>query len=79
MTRLALALAALTVVALAAWMLLGAPRGRGDAVSRAVPASPTAGAVAEVELLDVAAGRPILETVATEGKGVLELLDALTR
>jgi len=31
------------------------------------------------ELLDVAAGRPILETVATEGKGVLELLDALTR
>jgi LAO/AO transport system kinase len=31
------------------------------------------------ELLDVASGRPIFETVATEGKGVVELLDALTR
>ena len=29
------------------------------------------------ELLDVAAGRPILETIATEGKGVVELLDAI--
>jgi LAO/AO transport system kinase len=29
------------------------------------------------ELLDVASGRPILETIATEGKGVVELLDAL--
>lgn len=29
------------------------------------------------ELLDIAGGRPIHETVATEGKGVLELLDAL--
>ena len=31
------------------------------------------------ELLDVASGRPIFETVATEGKGVVELLDALTQ
>lgn len=29
------------------------------------------------ELLDVASGRPIHETIATQGKGVLELLDAL--
>jgi len=29
------------------------------------------------ELLDIAEGRPILETVATLGKGVVELLDAL--
>ncbi|MGI9014495.1 MAG: cobalamin-dependent protein [Phycisphaerales bacterium] len=29
------------------------------------------------ELLDVASGRPIFETIATQGKGVLELLDAL--
>jgi methylmalonyl-CoA mutase cobalamin-binding domain/chain len=29
------------------------------------------------ELLDVASGRPIIETIATEGKGVVELLDAL--
>lgn len=29
------------------------------------------------ELLDIASGRRILETVATEGKGVVELLDAL--
>ncbi|MFM8640446.1 MAG: methylmalonyl Co-A mutase-associated GTPase MeaB, partial [Planctomycetota bacterium] len=29
------------------------------------------------ELLDIASGRPILETIATEGKGVVELLDAL--
>lgn len=53
MTRLALALAALTVVALAAWMLLGAPRGRGDAVSRAVPVSPATEAREQVDLLDV--------------------------
>jgi methylmalonyl-CoA mutase cobalamin-binding domain/chain len=31
------------------------------------------------ELLDIAAGRPILETIATEGKGVVELLDALLK
>ena len=31
------------------------------------------------ELLDVASGRPILETIATEGKGVVELLDALLK
>ena len=31
------------------------------------------------ELLDVAAGRPILETIATEGKGVVELLDAIAK
>jgi LAO/AO transport system ATPase len=29
------------------------------------------------ELLDVAAGRPIHETIATQGKGVVELLDGL--
>ena len=29
------------------------------------------------ELLDIASGRPILETIATQGKGVVELLDAL--
>ncbi len=29
------------------------------------------------ELLDIASGRPIIETIATEGKGVVELLDAL--
>ena len=29
------------------------------------------------ELLDVASGRRIIETIATEGKGVVELLDAL--
>ena len=29
------------------------------------------------ELLDIAAGRDIYETVATEGRGVVELLDAL--
>lgn len=29
------------------------------------------------ELLDIAEGRPILETIATQGKGVVELLDAL--
>ena len=29
------------------------------------------------ELLDIAGGRPIHETVATEGKGVVELLEAL--
>jgi methylmalonyl-CoA mutase cobalamin-binding domain/chain len=29
------------------------------------------------ELLDIASGRRILETIATEGKGVVELLDAL--
>ncbi|MFK7961864.1 MAG: cobalamin-dependent protein [Phycisphaerales bacterium] len=29
------------------------------------------------ELLDIASGRPIHETIATEGKGVVELLDAL--
>jgi len=29
------------------------------------------------ELLDIAAGRPIHETIATQGKGVVELLDAL--
>lgn len=29
------------------------------------------------ELLDVASGRKIIETIATEGKGVVELLDAL--
>jgi LAO/AO transport system kinase len=31
------------------------------------------------ELLDIAGGRPILETIATEGKGVVELLDALLK
>jgi methylmalonyl-CoA mutase cobalamin-binding domain/chain len=30
------------------------------------------------ELLDIAAGRPIFETVATEGRGVIELLEHLT-
>jgi LAO/AO transport system kinase len=30
------------------------------------------------ELLDIAAGRPIFETVATEGRGVVELLEHLT-
>ena len=29
------------------------------------------------ELLDIASGRPILETIATQGKGVVELLEAL--
>jgi LAO/AO transport system kinase len=29
------------------------------------------------ELMDVAGGRPIHETIATQGKGVVELLDAL--
>ncbi len=29
------------------------------------------------ELLDIAAGRPILETIATQGKGIVELHDAL--
>jgi LAO/AO transport system kinase len=29
------------------------------------------------ELLDVAGGRPIFETVATEGKGIVELYEAL--
>jgi hypothetical protein len=29
------------------------------------------------ELLDVASGRKIIESTATEGKGVVELLDAL--
>jgi methylmalonyl-CoA mutase cobalamin-binding domain/chain len=29
------------------------------------------------ELLDVASGRPILETIATQGKGVIELLNAI--
>lgn len=29
------------------------------------------------ELLDIAAGRPILETIATQGKGIVELLAAL--
>jgi len=29
------------------------------------------------ELLDVAAGRPILETIATQGKGIVELLNAI--
>jgi LAO/AO transport system kinase len=29
------------------------------------------------ELLDVAGGRPILETIATQGKGIVELLEAL--
>jgi len=29
------------------------------------------------ELLDVAAGRPILETIATQGQGIVELLEAL--
>ena len=29
------------------------------------------------ELLDVASGRPILETIATQGKGIVELLNAI--
>jgi LAO/AO transport system kinase len=29
------------------------------------------------ELLDIAGGRPILETIATQGKGVVELLQQL--
>jgi putative protein kinase ArgK-like GTPase of G3E family len=29
------------------------------------------------ELLDIASGRPIFETVATQGKGIIELLDHL--
>ena len=31
------------------------------------------------ELLDIAGGRPIHETIATQGQGVLDLLDALFR
>ena len=29
------------------------------------------------ELLDIAAGRAIFETIATQGKGIVELLDGL--
>jgi LAO/AO transport system kinase len=29
------------------------------------------------ELLDIASGRKIIETIATQGKGTVELLDAL--